>query len=233
MVTQQLALPVGVRGGPTLTNFEPGPNREALAAIEAAARGEGPACVYLWGPGGCGKTHLLQAALASAQAGGRAAGYVPLDAAGLDPPALTGLESLGLLGLDAVETVAGDEVWEEALFHLYNRCEAAGTVLLVGARAAPSSAGFHLADLATRLGSGMVFRLRALDDAARSAALRRRARERGFELPPDAAAYLLRRHPRDMHSLMAVLERLDGWTLRAKRKVSVALLKALLRAAPD
>ena len=46
---------------PSLENFVPGDNQAALAALAACRAGEGPQFIYLWGPQGSGKTHLLKA----------------------------------------------------------------------------------------------------------------------------------------------------------------------------
>jgi DnaA family protein len=225
----QLPLGVGLREGPSLGNFEPGPNGEALAALRLLARGEGPTCTYLWGAAGCGKTHLLEA-LCRARAGERArAGYLPLGRAdAIQPGILAGFETLALLCLDEVDAVAAEPAWEEALFHLYIRCEQTGTALAMAGRRGPGAAGFGLADLASRLTAGAVFRLRPLDDHDRGVALRRRARERGFEIPDEVLAYVLRRRSRDMHSLFTLLERLDHGSLAAKRRVTIPFVRDLL-----
>src|SRR2546430_10484120 len=57
---QQLLLEPAPPPPPTLDNFSPGKNGAALKALrEALADGE--RFVFLWGPGGSGKTHLLRA----------------------------------------------------------------------------------------------------------------------------------------------------------------------------
>ena len=58
---------------PGLANFAAGQNLEALVAVRALARGELRESVYLWGPAGGGKTHLLRAAVEEARGGGMSA----------------------------------------------------------------------------------------------------------------------------------------------------------------
>jgi DnaA family protein len=57
-----------------------------------------------------------------------------------------------------------------------------------------------------------------------------RAHERGLDLPDDTAQYLLRRCPRDLPGLMALLERLDSAALSAQRRLTVPFVKAVLEA---
>ncbi|NIR30762.1 MAG: DnaA regulatory inactivator Hda [Gammaproteobacteria bacterium] len=225
----QLPLGVGLREGPSLTNFEPGPNREVVAALNAVVTRNDGRCFYLWGPSGCGKTHLLEALCRALASGARRSAYVPLArTCPLEPSVLLGLDAFALVCVDDVDTVAGRPAWEEALFHLYNRLEPASASLVVAARQPPATVPYRLADLQSRFAAGAVYRVRPLDDEGRRAALRRRAHERGFEIPDGVLTYLLRRRARDMHSLFALLERLDRGTLAAKRRVTIPFVRRLL-----
>src|SRR5258708_37779076 len=57
---QQLLLELAPPPPPTLDNFSPGKNGAALKALREAIE-DGERFVFLWGPGGSGKTHLLRA----------------------------------------------------------------------------------------------------------------------------------------------------------------------------
>lgn len=227
----QLPLGVGLRAGPTFANFEAGAAPEAVPVVAATAMGVGERAVYLWGGSGCGKTHLLEAACQEAVLGGRRAGYLPLaHGSDLAPEVLRGLENLDLLCVDDLQAVAGERRWEEALFHLYNRAEMQQAALIVAATASPSGIGLRLPDLVSRLSAAAVFRLRPLEDPLRCRALRQRARERGFDIPTEVAEYLIRRCPRDMHTLFGLLEQLDSLTLAEQRRVTIPFVKEILGA---
>jgi DnaA family protein len=59
---KQLALAISPAPQPTLENFVPGRNVEALARLRALRDGlPGEAIIYLWGEPGSGKSHLLAA----------------------------------------------------------------------------------------------------------------------------------------------------------------------------
>jgi DnaA family protein len=68
----------------------------------------------------------------------------------------------------------------------------------------------------------------ALDEHAREAALKLRARHRGLELPGDTARYLLKRSRRDMASLYELLDKLDLEALRAKRRLTIPFVREVL-----
>lgn len=222
----QLTLGIGLRDSATFASFLPEGNEPVVQALQDEAE----AVVYLWGPAGSGRTHLLQALCHQAVRRGATPAYLPLrDLVSLSPAMLDGLEELAVIGIDDVQAIAGRPEWEEALFHLYNRVRDAGHRLVVSGDAAPHGLGLALPDLVTRLGWGPVFRLAALDDAGKRRALQLRARGRGMELPDEVADYLLRRSPRDMASLFALLDELDRASLAAQRKLTIPFVRQLVR----
>lgn len=195
-------------------------------AVRAAARGEQRDWLYLSGPAGSGKTHLLLAACAEAGAAGRRAAYLPLAAfAGALADVLPAQEGADLVCLDGLEAIAGQRADEEALFHFHNRARAGGTVLLYAARGNPAALGLGLPDLATRLGQCTRFTLEALDDDGRRELLRQRAARRGLQLDDAAMDYLMRRSERDLASLTALLDRLDKASLAEQRRITIPFLR--------
>lgn len=226
----QLALGVTLTSRRRFANFVPGPNAAAVAALQdLLARGAGGA-VYLWGGAGSGKTHLLEACCAHPAVRDRPAAYVALGDGGAAPGMLDGLAEAGIVCIDDAHAVAGDPAWEEALFHLYNRADQAGRLMVFAARAAPRATPWRLADLVSRFTAAVIWRLHPLADRERREALRRHARDRGFELGDEVTDYLMRRLPRDMESLTGFLERLDRSSLAAQRRVTVPFVRDLLEA---
>ena len=176
-----------------------------------------------------GRSHLLQALCHEADALNLPALYLPL--AELDqwqPDMLEGLETLPVLCLDDVDALAGRGEWERALFSLYNRMAESGSLLLVSASCSPRELAVALPDLASRLQSAAVFRLQALDDEDKMAALKMRARARGFELAPEVLRYLMARSTRSMQDLLTLLDRLDLHSLETGRRVTIPLLRSLM-----
>lgn len=204
--------------------------REAWERVQALVRGD-VRFAFVWGGSGAGKTHLLEGA---ARAGGGI--YWELTAlrreaaaAGVPPEALLAAGSgVGLVALDGLEAVAGDAEWEAAVFHLYNRLDEEGGRLLAAATVNPNSLGLVREELRSRLHWGGSFPLGRLSDDERLAALQGHAEARGLSLKDEVGTYLLRYYSRNMHQLMAALERLDAAALAERRRLTVPFVKAQL-----
>lgn len=225
---RQLPLGVRLQDRALFESFLTGANGQALAASQALAAGS-DSLLYLHGIEASGKSHLLQA-MCAACAG---AAYLPLRTLrALAPEALEGLAGLPLLAIDDPEAIAGEMLWEQQLFSLYNECMAAGTRIAVAARMPAVDLPLVLPDLRSRLAAMPHFALRPLDEAQQRSALLARAAARGIQLPEDAVHYLQRRFARDMASLSQILERLDAASLEAKRPLTLPFIRSVLGDAP-
>ena len=234
MVNEQLTLRFGWQDGFRLSNYFPASNQPAvhfLRSIDFSSTSNTATdhFAYLWGSGGVGKSHLLQAACQQIADSGHSVAYLPLsEFEELNVEMFGGLEQLSLICIDDVHVIAGNDQWEEALFHLYNRVHEAKKILLVTANVAPSALPVNLPDLLSRLSWGPVFHLQELNDEEKVAALHMRAEKRGFELPVEVAQFLIRRSPRDMASLFNLLDRLDRASLSQHRKLTIPFVRDLI-----
>lgn len=210
---QQLLLDIRPAARPTLDNFIPGPNRELLDHLKSWLKGEAAdTALYIWGPPGSGKTHLLNAL--AVEAGG-----LLWDGTGeIDP-------NLPLIAIDDVESLS--ESAQVAAFDAFNRAKAAGRLWIAAGQNAPAGLAIR-EDLRTRLGWGLIYRLLPLSDEDMQAALIKHARDLGFTLDPAISAWLLTRESRDLGRLLQIVEALDRYSLQTKRRITLPLLKEIL-----
>lgn len=222
---QQLLLDLAPVPAATLGNFAPGRNAEPVRALRAWVSGAGEPVVYLWGPPGSGKTHLLSGAAGEAQTRGVDARFITAS----EFDAADRMQAPPWLALDDVHTLPARG--QAALFTLLNRSGHGEVRLLLAGAIAP--AGLTLReDVRTRIGAALVFQLYPLDDEEKALALQAHARGRGFELPREAAQYLLRHGRRDLRWLMTVLDALDRYSLQTRRPITLPLLREVLGSQP-
>ena len=223
---KQLPLRIAPGPAPTLANFAPGANASLLAALQELPL---PASVYLWGPAGSGKSHLL-AALA-ARARDRGEPVVAADAASATSTPWDWPDTGALVLIDDCEAL--DAAAQHAAFSLYVGAAGCGAPVVAAGRLPPVDLPVR-EDLRTRLGSGLVFRVQPLGDREALEVLVREANRRGMTLSDEVTRYLLTRFDRDLGSLMGLLDALDDFSLAQKRSVTVPLLRSMLaERAPD
>ena len=212
---RQLVLELLAPAAPTLENFVIGRNAEAVEALGRLAAGAaGERIVYLWGEPGCGRSHLLQALAAVPAARPWRADEAP--------------DTGGLTLVDDVEQL--DEAAQISLFNLLNAVRARADAACVAAGSLPPARLPLREDLRTRLAWGLVYRLQPLADDEKAEALREHAAARGLAVGGDVIGYLLTHLPRDMRTLTAALDALDGFALAHKRALTVALARQWLAA---
>jgi len=221
---EQIPLGIQLMDNARFDNFVIGQNETAVYSIKNTME----QYVYIWGGVGSGKTHLLQALCHAYSKTDLKLSYLPLDNMMLTPQAFEDLELLDLVCLDNVEFAAGNPLWEEALFNLYNRLRDADTRLVIASEKSPTGSNFKLADLSSRMCWGPVYHLKTLDDNDKKTALQQRAKNRGLELDNSVAEFLIKRSARDMQSLFVLLDKLDNASLVAKRKLTVPFVRELL-----
>ncbi len=213
---QQLSLDVHLIQAPSFDNFVDGPNAELMASLQSIVAGERPAkCLFIWGESGSGKSHLIEAI--------RQAIALDLLQQTVESGPDTSFKGVALL--DNAETLTTD-----AQTHWFNTFikQAADpqSIIIACADQAPIYLALR-ADLRTRLGSGLVFQLKRLDDDQKAQALRQHAASRQIAFPDEVLRYMLRHYPRDIRSLMHILERLDRYAFEQKRALSLPLLREL------
>jgi DnaA family protein len=233
----QLPLPVQLTDEAVFENFylpeivaEEG-NEIVLAAMKTLARPGGRGVLFLAGPSGSGKSHLLKALCREAQ-GHRPVRYLPLDQhANWQPALMDGWAPPGgVVALDAIDQIAGQREWERVILALYHDIQDSGGVFVAAAAQPPAGYPWALADLASRLGWGGVYVLSPLNDLGKLVALQMRARRRGFTLTDAVARYLLARETRHSAHLFAILDNLDREMLAAQRRLTIPLLRELMAA---
>ena len=172
----------------------------------------------LYGPAGCGKTHLIN--LWGAQASGV---VVPGEALTEELVANIVSERRYRVAIDDA-----DRAPEPELLHLYNCClETRGQVLLA-ARQPPASWIVALPDLASRLRAILAVAIGLPDDPLLGAVLIKHLADRQLRVGPEVVAYLLTHMERSFAAAADIVARLDAVSLRDRRAITVPLARQLV-----
>jgi len=203
---RQLTLDLIKPAKPSLANFVVGRNAEVIAALSAITRGK-ERFVYLWGEPGAGRSHLLQSLGVDSDQG---------EISAFDP-------RRHVYAVDDVDRCS--ESQQQQLFVLLNEIRADDAARFVGTG---NAAPMHLNlrdDVRTRLAWGLVYQVQALSDAEKAQALSAHAASRGVTLPDDVIDYLLTHMPRDMRTLVAIVDALDNFAISTQKVMTVPLVR--------
>jgi chromosomal replication initiator protein len=217
-----------------------GGNRAAYHFARQLAAGDGTDnLLYLYGPPGSGKTHLLAAAgeLLTTIIGSPAPfiSFRAIDEIYRGDYAAERVSRLGERFQDAPALLMDDihlipdngnlrvEVWQ-----LFNDFYGAGKKIMVTGLFPPKELP-HLDDhLISRLLWGLVAQVDITDDDSRRMILSKLAEDRQVILPDDVADHILKSVRRDVPSLRDALEKISRFALAEGRKITLRLAREAL-----
>jgi len=233
--TSQLALSVQLPDDEIFDNYLSESNNAVVSQLalflEKTAQNQSnqPRCFYLFGLTGVGKSHLLHASSAYvSQLDKTSVCLSCAELLQLSVEVLDGLEQINVICLDDIQLLAGNKIWQQAIFDLYNRVLEQNNCLVVSGDQSVGKLGLTLPDLVSRLSWGLTEQLKPLNDAEKITALQFRASKRGLMLSDDAANFLLNRLSREMANLIASLDTLDKASIREQRKITIPFIKEVL-----
>lgn len=207
------------------------PCNNTLTALEFARRCADPAdsekLLYLYGPGGSGKTHLLNAM------GRQVAGpdYRVFSCVDMQPEnagqLLEEMSDLPVLLLDDLDRLPDSASLRSMLWEAFNRQYIARRPLALAGRPAPRE--LHNLDdhLTSRLLWGLVASLELSDDRARQMLIGKLAHDRQIRMPEEVAAWLLTVLPRDAEALVTASDELYRAALATGRRITLKLAREL------
>ncbi len=215
---RQLLLPFSHEPGYDSRDFlAAGSNQEALSWLETAWPDQR---IALWGPDGCGKSHLLHVwaeRIGATMLTGRLLTDQTLQDLAVTPES-------GAVALDDADTV----VSESLLLHVLNTARERNLRVLLSGRTAPSRWPFRLADLSSRLRAITAVEIRAPEDHLLAALLLRLLSDRQLIVTQPVQDWLLARLPRSPAALRQAVNRLDQASLAVGKAITRSLATKVL-----
>jgi chromosomal replication initiator protein len=184
--------------------------------------------LYLYGPQGSGKTHLLTAI--SKDLSKAVDSNIPL----INMASLTrqnynelfsGLKQLPVLLIDDIDEIGTDANLQIAIWQLFNDFHSTGRKIVITASSSPKEIKNINEHLISRLLWGLVVKIDISDDTSRKAIMKKLAEDRQVILPEDVIDYLLLNIQRDIPPLTVALDRIKEQAFITKRKISLKLAK--------
>jgi len=187
--------------------------------------------IFLYGLEKTGKTYLLQSLCNYYFNEGKTSLFMPLkEVSDLGSQITESLESLDLICIDNVDLITGDDSWEIAIFNLINDCLLTNCRLVFCSSFNPSNINFELKDLMSRIKKINHIELFPVNTNNLSQAIKFIANSRSINLGEREIDYLITYSERSIANLVNIIKKLDDISMELKTKISVPLIKEVIRA---
>jgi len=223
----QLALQLFNAFEQNFANFYPEQNEQVITCLrKLCAPNPLHNQIYIWGTNQSGCSHLLQATCIECANHKLSTIYLPLQQIiNFDPTLLQNLEQYDLICIDDLHLLGEQNLWQEELFHLFNRAVSNNSRLLFAANCNVRNLNLQLADLTSRLNLSLVFQIKSLSDTNKIKALQLHAKQLGLQLNDEIGQFIIRHYSRNMTHLVKLLIKLDKISLQEQRKLTIPLVK--------
>jgi len=192
--------------------------------------------LFLHGPEGSGKTHLLTAiSHATETATGVSVPVFPVQSLTTDELERMSEETrtLPLLLLDDLNLIRDDDRVRIAIWQLFNDFYSSGRKIVVTATDPPKELPHLDGHLISRLLWGLVAKMDISDDDSRRMIMNKLAADRQIVLPSEVIDYLLLHVQRDIPSLTIALEQIKRLSFATQRKITLKLAREALTRGSD
>ena len=197
-------------------------NRLAFAGAKAVAQDPGGKFnpLFIYGPSGLGKTHLLHAIAHEIHANQPRFPLVYVSAQQFAEEFVQALQnnridqfrraqrSVGVWLVDDIQFLAGKDKTSEELFHTFNHLQSLGKQIVLTSDKPPRDLYLMDERLRSRFEAGLVADVQMPDTETRIAILRSKAEGERIELPFDVAVHLAERVPGNIRALEGALTKL-------------------------
>ncbi len=218
-------------------------NRLAHAAAMAVAENPGKAYnpLYIYGPSGLGKTHLLRAIgsqitandpkkvviyISSEEFANDFIGSIRTDSTGPFRKRYRGADTLII---DDIQFIGGKESTQEEIFHTFNHLHQNNKQLVLASDRVPRAIKGLEDRLATRFEWGVMADISLPDFETRTAILQEKAKEKHIKIPAEVIDTLARRIKSSVRELEGALNKLIADSELSKQPISESMVESVLK----
>ena len=206
-------------------------NEDSLNFIRASLKQDSVSNLfYLWGSEGVGKSYLMKAINKEYVSLGKKVFHLSLD----DPRVtsheiLQNLDSMDIVLIERIDCLAKEEVWETQMFSLVNSALKGETKVYFSSCIVAKDLKIELRDLMSRLSYFTAIEIPEITQEEKEQAISQSSLRRGISLDKQTVLYILNHSSRSLSDLLRLLEDLDNYSLKRKRKITKSLISEMLK----
>ena len=188
---------------------------------------------YIYGREGVGKSYIMRALNREFSSLNKKTLHLSLmDSRITSHEIFQNLGSLDVLLIEKIEKLPKDKDWEVQFFSLINDALSSKTKIYISSNKVSKDLEITLMDLRSRLSYFTAIEIPEITQAEKIEALSQSSRRKGFDLDRNSLQYIINHTSRSLSDLLGLIDDLDGYALKKKKKVTAALVRELLASRP-
>tara|TARA_B100001079_G_scaffold124411_1_gene106585 strand:- start:3267 stop:3995 length:729 start_codon:yes stop_codon:yes gene_type:complete len=210
-------------------------NKEALNFLKKSLEKDSVSNLfYIWGEEGVGKSYIMQALNKELIGLNKKTLHLSLDDSRItSPEILKNLDSLEAILIEKLDKLEKTNDWETQLFNLVNEALNSETKIYLSSNIVSKDLEIELKDLKSRLSYFTAIEIPEITQDEKIDALRQSSARRGIELDEKTIDFILNHTSRSLSDLLRLINEIDLYSLKKKRKVTPYLIRELLKVKSD
>ncbi len=219
-------------------------NEFAYAACKAVAQKQKNKIynpLFIYGPSGLGKTHLLMAIIHESKLKTPNINILYISSENFTNEFLTAIEKkttgefqnkyrhADILLIDDIQFLSGKERTQEEFFHTFNELHSLGKQIILTSDRPPKDIKTLEERLRTRFESGLLIDISPPDFETRVAIIRRKAELLNIEIPDDVTEYIALRLKDNIRQLEGAIKKIKAYKLFTGSPPSIAVAQNVIR----
>ncbi|MCI8500641.1 MAG: chromosomal replication initiator protein DnaA [Oscillospiraceae bacterium] len=218
-------------------------NNFAVAASRAVASRQSGSYnpLFIYGPSGLGKTHLLMAIRHEIQKNNPDINIIYVNGESFTNEFITAIENettnqfhtkyrnAEILLVDDIQFVAGKERTQEEFFHTFNELHRNGRQIVLASDRPPKDIKTLEERLRTRFESGLITDITTPDFETRIAIIRRKAELLDIDIPEEVAEFIANRLKNNIRQLEGAVKKIKAYKLLAGSSPSIAVAQHVIK----
>ena len=189
---------------------------------------------YIWGREGVGKSYIMQALNREFISLDKRTFHLSLsDKRVSSHEILQNLESLDVILIENIDSLPKDEEWETQIFSLINNALTSKTKIYLSSCTVSKDLQISLKDLQSRLSYFTAIEIPEISNEEKLDALSQSSTRKGIYLDTKTKEYIINNTSRGLSDLLQLLNDLDVYSLKKKKKVTPSLIRQLLKVRSD
>ena len=189
---------------------------------------------YIWGREGVGKSYIMQALNREFINLDKRTFHLSLnDKRVSSHEILQNLESLDVILIENIDSLPKDEEWETQIFSLINNAFTSKIKIYLSSCKVSKELQISLKDLQSRLSYFTAIEIPEISNEEKLDALSQSSARKGIDLDTKTKEFIINNTSRGLSDLLQLLNDLDVYSLKKKKKVTPSLIRQLLKVRSD